>query len=93
MTKSQRRADRFHFGFCNACERYACGESADQIRATPTLDAVISSSDDAWYVNAGVYAALTAVVDGDIDSALNTAKGFGLNQSLRDGMRELVLDA
>lgn len=93
-SKAIRRANRFHFGFCNACERYACGESADQIRATPTKDvAGFVTQDDCYAVMAGVHAALAAVVDGEIDSALHTALEFGLSQGSRDGLREIVLCA
>ncbi len=81
-SKAIRRADRFHFGFCNACERYACGHSADQIRATPTLDA--------YAVSAGVHAALAAIVDGELDGA---ALEFGLSEGSRAGLRDLALSA
>jgi hypothetical protein len=92
--KSFRKADRFHFGFCNACERYACGESADQIRSTPTKDvAGCYSETEINAVIAGIHAALAAVVDGEIDSAMQTAIEFGLSDDLRHDLRELVLDS
>lgn len=93
-SKAIRRADRFHFGFCNACERYACGQSAEQIRATPTADLQgYVNQDDANAVTAGVHAALAAIVDGEIDAAMYTALEFGLSPASRIGLRELALDA
>lgn len=92
-SKAIRRAERFHFGFCNACERYACGESAEQLQAQPTKDAVGCSTDDCYAVMAGVHAAIAALVDGEIDAAMHTALEFGLSQSSREGLRELVLVA
>ncbi len=89
-----RRADRFHFGFCNAAERYACGHSADQIRATPTADLQgYVSQDDCYAVMAGVHAALAAIVDGELDAALHTALEFGLSEGSRAGLGDLVLSA
>ena len=93
MITKQHRADRFHFGFCNACERYACGESAEQIRATPTKNAAITTQAEAFAVTNGVHTALAAVVEGKIDAALKAAREIGLSAAVVDGLRDLVLSA
>lgn len=89
-SKANRRADRFHFGFCNAFERSAL-ESADQIRARPTKDvAGFVTQDDCYAVMAGVHSALAAI-DGELDSALHTAREFGLSLEARNGLRDMIL--
>jgi len=93
MITKQHRADRFHFGFCNACERYACGESSEQIRATPTKDAVITTQAEAFAVTAGAQTALIALVDGEIELAMRRAHAVGLSAEVRAGLRDLVLSA
>lgn len=51
ITKKQAmRAECFKFGFCNACERYACGESTSSIIATPTKEAVVVTTDESYAV-------------------------------------------
>lgn len=91
-SKANRRADRFHFGFCNAFERSAL-ESADQIRARlETVQDVAGyvSQDDCYAVMAGVHSALAAI-NGELDSALHTALEFGLSLEARNGLRDMIL--
>ena len=83
------RADRFHFGFCNAFERSAL-ETADEIRAQPTKDAAITTEFEARCVTAGVHAGLAAL-DGELEAALQSAVEFGLSQGSREGLREMIL--
>lgn len=85
------RADRFHFGFCNAFERSAL-ETRAEILATPTKDAVITSEQHAHWVTAGVHACLTAL-DGDIDAAMRSAEAFGLSQGSRAGLRDMIVSS
>ncbi len=92
MTRQASRANRFHFGFCNACERYACGESAEQLIASPTKDAVCGADFELAAVMAGVHAAVSALA-GDIDVAMRSASEFGLSHGSREGLRDLVLSA
>ncbi len=91
-SRAIRRADRFHFGFCNACERYACGESVASLEAYPTRESVVTSADEAYAVMAGVHAAIAAL-GGEVDAAMHTALEFGLSQGSREGLRDLVLSA
>lgn len=92
IARQARRSDRFHFGFCNACERYACGESAEQLLSTPTKDAVCGAEYELYAVIAGVHAAVTAI-GGDIEGAMRSAAAFGLSQGSREGLRDLALSA
>lgn len=41
-------ADRFYFGWCNACERYACGQSSEEIMARPTIDSTAVTEREAF---------------------------------------------
>lgn len=92
IMKQHVRADRFHFGFCNAFERSAL-ETADEIRATPTKDMAGDLSQDACYaVMAGVHACLAAL-DGEIDAAMHTALEFGLSQGSRAGLRGMIVSS
>jgi hypothetical protein len=85
------RADRFHFGFCNAFERSAL-ETAEQIRATPTKDmAGALTADRLQWCTAGVYAALAAIFDGQVDAALECARVNGLSQGSVAGLRDMLL--
>ncbi len=91
-SRAIRRADRFRFGFCNACERYACGESVASLEAYPTRESAVVTADDAYAVMAGVHAAIAAL-GGEVEAAMHTALEFGLSQGSREGLRELVLSA
>lgn len=88
---NDRRSYLFHFGFCNACERYAVGVPAGAILGYPTKDAVVTAEWEAHTVTAGVHSALSAIVDGEIESVLQTARSFGLSDKACQDLQELVL--
>lgn len=85
-------SDRFHFGWCNACERYACGQSSEEIVATPTKESSAVTEREARAVTAGVHAAIGVIAGEDRGQAGRIARQYGITEKAFADLFSLTLD-